>query len=56
MVGTALFLLSPTPDPFVGTLVFLAVLIAAAAIAPVRRRLLAWIVGSVPTQRERLHG
>ena len=56
VVSTALFLLSPTPDPFVGTLVFLAVLIAAAGLAPVRRRLLAWIVGSVPTQQERLQG
>jgi hypothetical protein len=53
VVSTALFLLSPTPDPFVGTLVYLAVLIAAAGIAPVRRRLLAWILGSVPTQQVR---
>jgi hypothetical protein len=49
VVSSLLFALSPTPDPLSGTLLWLAVIVAALGIAPVRRRTVRWVVGTPPT-------
>jgi len=48
VVSSLLFALSPTADPLIGALLWLAVIVAALCIGPVRRRTVRWVVGTPP--------